>query len=65
MGNKLKQCIPFVMISIPFVFWYLGVITGQETYSFKLTTVGFISFFHIILSVMLYFAKKDHENNLL
>lgn len=59
MGNKLKQCIPFVIISIPFIFWYLAVIAGQDTWAFKLTTIGFISFFHIILSVMAYFAKKD------
>lgn len=65
MRNKLKQCIPFVIISIPFVFWYFGVIVGQDTLTFKLTTIGFISFFHIILSVMCYFAKKDYENSLL
>lgn len=62
MGNMLKQCIPFILISIPFVFWYLGVITGQDTRSFKLTTIGFICFFHIILSIMAYFVKKDFEN---
>lgn len=59
MRNKLKQYIPYAMISIPFAFWYSAVITEQETSSFKLTTIGFISFFHIILSVMAYFAKKD------
>ena len=59
MRNKLIQYMPYAIISIPFMFWYLGVITGQDTSSFKLTTIGFISFFHIILSVMAYFAKKD------
>ena len=62
MGNKLKQCIPFVMLSIPFVFWYLGVIAGQDTCAFKLTTIGFINLFHITVSVLLYFAKKDFGN---
>ena len=62
MGNKLKQCIPFVLISIPFAFWYFGVIAGQDTWAFKLTTFGFISFFHIILSIMIYFEKKNFGN---
>lgn len=52
-----------MIISIPFVLWYSGVIAGQNTYSFKLTTIGFISFFHIILSIMVYFAKKDFGKN--
>lgn len=61
--NRLKQYIPYMIISIPFVLWYSGVIAGQNTYSFKLTTIGFISFFHIILSIMVYFAKKDFGKN--
>ena len=50
---------PYVMISIPFVFWYLGVITGQDTCSVKLTTIGFISVLHMVVSVIFYLAKND------
>ena len=61
MGNKLKQCIPFVMISIPFAFWYSGSITSQDTYSTKLVTLGFISALHIAVSVLFSLMKKDFE----
>lgn len=61
MGNKLKQYIPCAIISIPFVFWYLGSITSQDTYSTKLTTLGFISALHIAVSVLFHLMKKDFE----
>ena len=61
MGNKLKQYIPFVIISIPFVFWYFGAITSQDTYSIKLITLGFISALHIAVSVLFHLMKKDFE----
>lgn len=62
MGNKLKQYIPCAIISIPFVFWYFGAITSQDTYSTKLVTLGFISALHIAVSVLFHLMKKDFEN---
>ena len=62
MINKLKQYIPCAIISIPFVFWYLGSITSQDTYSTKLVTLGFISALHIAISLLFYLMKKDFEN---
>ena len=62
MGNKLKQYIPCTIISIPFVFWYFGAITSQDTYSLKLTTLGFISALHIAVSALFPLMKKDFEN---
>lgn len=59
--NKLKQYIPCAIISIPFVFWYLGTITSQDTYSTKLVTLGFISALHIAVSVLFHLMKKDFE----
>jgi len=56
--NKLKQFIPYVIISIPFVFWYLSVIVSGHTYYIKLFDFGIFSFAHIILSIITYFAKK-------
>ena len=61
MGNKLKQYISYAIISIPFVFWYLGTITSQDTYSIKLVTLGFISALHIAVSVLFSLMKKDFE----
>lgn len=58
MGNKLKQYIPYAIISIPFVFWYFGAITSQDTYSTKLVTLGFISALHIAVSVLFHLIKK-------
>ena len=59
--NKLKQYIPCTIISIPFVFWYFGAITSQDTYSIKLVTLGFISALHIAVSVLFHLMKKDFE----
>lgn len=61
MGNKLKQYISYAIISIPFVFWYFGAITSQDTYSIKLVTLGFISALHIAVSVLFHLMKKDFE----
>ena len=63
MINKLKQYIPCAIISIPFVFWYSGSITSQDTYSTKLVTLGFISALHIADSALSYLIKKDIENS--
>lgn len=62
MGNKLKQYIPCAIISIPFVFWYFGAITSQDTYSNKLVALGFISTLHIAVSALFTIMKKDFEN---
>ena len=59
MRNKLIQYIPCAIVSIPFAFWYLAVIVGQDTFPTKLTDIGFISVLHIVLSVLFYYAKKD------
>ena len=58
MGNKLKQYIPYAIISIPFVFWYLSVIVSGHTYYIKLFDFGIFSFAHIIVSVIFYVIKK-------
>lgn len=59
MRNKLKQYIPYVLISIPFAFWYWSIIVGHDTYAMKLTDIGFMSALHILLSVMFYGVKRD------
>lgn len=62
MRNKLKQYIPYAIISIPFVFFYWSVIVADYTYASKLTDIGFLSLFHIILGLIFYFGKKDFIN---
>lgn len=50
---------PCAIISIPFAFWYLAVIVGQDTFPTKLTTIGVVSAVHIVICVIAHFAKKD------
>ena len=59
MRNKLKQYIPYALITIPFVFWYSAIIVEQDTFSSKLTAIGFVSALHITFSAMFYGMKKD------
>lgn len=61
MGNKIKQYVPYVIISIPLIFWYCSVIIGHDTHAIKLTYIGFLSALHIMLYTGFYFAKKDFE----
>ncbi len=59
MRNKLKQYMPYALITIPFVFWYSAIIVEQDTISSKLTFIGFVSALHITFSAMFHGMKKD------
>lgn len=59
MGNKLIYYMLFAMLTIPFVFWYWAIIVRQGTYPDKLTSIGFVSFFHLLSYVFVLVGKKD------